>query len=58
MQVSAISTPRCPDWRWRILGYDGEVIEESSELFPTIAAAIAQGTERLARLNAPEPRRW
>ena len=44
MQVTAISTPRYPEWRWRITNYGGETIEESQRGFPTIAAAVAAGT--------------
>jgi hypothetical protein len=29
MHVTAISTPRDPEWRWRIKGYAGETVEES-----------------------------
>jgi hypothetical protein len=47
MQVTAISTPRYPEWRWRIKGYAGETLEQSSVGFPTTTAAIAAGTERL-----------
>lgn len=55
MQVSAISNPRFPGWRWRITGYDGQVLEESHDRFPTIIAAVAAGTERLASMNAIRP---
>jgi hypothetical protein len=51
MQVTAFATPAAPDWRWRIVNYAGEIIEESRETFPTIAAAVARGTERLVKLN-------
>jgi hypothetical protein len=61
MQVSAFSTPQCPDWRWRITNYACEVIEESHGVFPSIAVAIAEGTKRLKALNitdrsVPPPR--
>jgi hypothetical protein len=29
----------------------GSIIEESRELFPTIAAAVANGTKRLVQMN-------
>ena len=29
MQVTAFLTPQEPDWRWRIVNYAGETIEES-----------------------------
>ena len=51
MYVTAFSTPAEPDWRWRIVNYAGEVIEESHERFPTISAAVARGTERLVKLD-------
>ena len=51
MQVTAFSTPAKPDWRWRIVNYAGEVVEESREGFPTISAAVSKGTERLSQLN-------
>ena len=51
MQVVAFSTPMNPHWRWRIVNYAGEVIEESSETFPTIASAVAEGTKRLEQMN-------
>ena len=51
MQVLAFSSPQYPDWRWRIINYAGETIEESNNAFPTIAAAIARGTKRLVQMN-------
>ena len=51
MQVVAFSTSMNPDWRWRIVNYAGEVVEESREIFPTIASAVAQGTKRLVQLD-------
>ena len=51
MQVTAFSTPASPEWRWRICGYAGEMVEESYTSFPTIAAAVAQGTVRLTQMN-------
>jgi hypothetical protein len=54
MQVTAISTPRHPEWRWRITGYSGETVEESNIGFPTIAAALAAGTERLTSMSVSE----
>jgi hypothetical protein len=47
MHVTAISRPRYPEWRWRIKGSAGETVEESHVGFPTTAAAMAAGTERL-----------
>ena len=51
MQVTAFSTTARPDWRWRIVNYAGEVLEESHDSFPTIAAAVAKGTERIVEMN-------
>jgi len=51
VQVTAFSTPARPEWRWRIVNYAGEIIEESFSEFPSIAAAVAKGTTRLIRLN-------
>ena len=56
MQVTAFSTPQKPDWRWRIVNYAGETIQESRETFPTIAAAVARGTQYMSRLR--EDRAW
>ena len=51
MQVTAISSPNRPEWRWRIVNYAGDVIEESADVFGSIAAAVAQGSARLVKLN-------
>jgi hypothetical protein len=51
MQVTAISTPRFPKWRWRISDYSGVTVEESEVSFPSIAAAVAAGTERLVSMR-------
>lgn len=51
MQVTAFSTPREPDWRWRIVNYAGETIEESRGTFKTISVAVAEGTKRLVQLD-------
>ena len=47
MNVLAFSSPQAADWRWRIVDPQGETLEESSTKFPTIAEALAAGTERL-----------
>ena len=44
-------TPMDSNWRWRIVNYAGEVVEESMETFLTIAVAVAEGTKRLTELN-------
>ncbi len=54
MQVTAFSTPRQPDWRWRIVNYAGETIEESRRTFPTIALAVEDGKRRLKGMGADE----
>jgi hypothetical protein len=51
MQVLAFSTPVDPRWRWRIVNYAGELIEESRETFLTIASAIEHGSKRLRAMN-------
>jgi len=52
MQVLAFSTPSRPDWRWRIVNYDGVMVEESYETFPSIATALSDGALRLNKLDA------
>jgi len=51
MQVLAFSTPLDPLWRWRIVNYAGELVEESRETFPTIAVAIEHGSKRLRLMD-------
>jgi hypothetical protein len=51
MQVTAFSTSIRPEWRWRICDYAGAMVEESYNNFPTIAAAVAQGSARLDELD-------
>jgi hypothetical protein len=51
VQVVAFSTPLNPAWRWRIVSYSGEQIEESREEFVTIGAALAKGWRRLRELD-------
>lgn len=51
VQVAAFSTPAVPGWRWRIVNYAGEMVEESNESFPTITVAVAHGTKRLVQMN-------
>lgn len=47
MHVVAISTPSQPDWRWRIVNYAGEMVEESYQTYPSISSAVADGMIRL-----------
>jgi hypothetical protein len=64
MQVIAVARPGSTVWRWRIVSYAGDLVEESADSFPTIAVAIAQGARRMASLNrvddtiARNPSRW
>ena len=51
MQVIAFSTPSYPDWRWRIVNYAGEMVEESMRAFPSIESAVAEGSQRLRELG-------
>jgi len=51
MQVVAFSTPRDPEWRWRIVDYDGHTVQESYQTFPSIAAAVTDGATRLDKMN-------
>ena len=54
MNVVAFSTPRRPGWRWRIVNYEGEVVEESETTFPSIGSAVAEGALHLERRNAAD----
>jgi hypothetical protein len=51
MQVGAFTSPGEPDWRWRIVNYAGETVEESRGAFATIALAMADGRKRLSQLD-------
>jgi hypothetical protein len=51
MQVLAVSTPARPDWRWRIVNYSGDVVEESRDTFSSIATAVKDGTRRMNELS-------
>lgn len=51
MQVIAFATPASPAWRWRIVNYTGEMVEESYDVFPTIAGAVAAGAQRLREME-------
>jgi hypothetical protein len=48
VNVIAFSTPRRPGWRWRIVNYAGETVEESEASFATISGAVVEGAKRLA----------
>jgi hypothetical protein len=47
VNVVAFSTPSRPDWRWRIVDYNSQTLEESSSSYPSIAEAVAAGTARM-----------
>jgi hypothetical protein len=51
VQVIAVTTPSRPDWRWRIVNYAGEVVQESYHAFPTIGEAVAAGARRLLEID-------
>jgi len=51
MQVGAFSVPGRAGWRWRIINYAGETIEESRESFATIALAVESGTKRARTMD-------
>jgi len=56
VNVLAFSTARRSDWRWRIVNLRGETVDESSARFPTIAEAIAAGSEQLQlRIDGDRP---
>ncbi len=54
MNVVAVSTPLHPHWRWRIVNYSGETVEESEASFPTIRSAVAEGVKCLEHMNATD----
>ena len=54
MDVVAISTPQDVGWRWRIVNYAGEIVEESHNLFSTIKSAVAEGAQRLHEMNVTD----
>jgi hypothetical protein len=54
MQVVAFSSPLHPEWRWRIVNYDGHMVEESYQSFRSIAAAVADGALRLTVLSGDD----
>jgi hypothetical protein len=61
MHVAAFNTPKDSAWRWRIINYAGETIAESRDRFPSIRAALAQGTQKLAAMkivDGSQPVNW
>lgn len=51
MHVYAVCTTPNKGWRWRIMNYAGEVLEESRDTFATIATAVAHGSARLSKMK-------
>jgi len=51
VQVIAFATPASPEWRWRIVNYAGEMVEESYRMFPSISEAVAAGTKRMREIG-------
>jgi hypothetical protein len=51
VQVAAVSIPGSPGWRWRVVNYAGEMVEESRESFPTISIAVTHGKKRRAEMD-------
>jgi hypothetical protein len=61
MNVAAFNTPTSQAWRWRIVNYAGETVEESHNGFPSMRAALAEGAQRLAAMNVvdrSQPVNW
>jgi hypothetical protein len=54
VNVVAFCTPSRPNWRWRIVNYAGEMVEESQATFPTISSAVAEGAKRAEHMNATD----
>jgi hypothetical protein len=54
VHVLAFSTPARPEWRWRIVNYEGEMVEESNETFRSIAIAVTEGMRRMDELNVKD----
>ena len=59
VQVMAVSSPDRPEWRWRIVDYNGQLVEESDLTFRTIAGALEEGGRRLAHMSeGARPGSW
>jgi hypothetical protein len=61
MHVAAFNTPKDPTWRWRIVNAAGATIAESSDRFPSIGTALAQGGRTLAAMHLvdrSQPMHW
>jgi hypothetical protein len=57
MNVLAFTGAAAHAWRWRIVDYNRQVVEESSATFSTIAEAMAAGAERLEEHTERDRRR-
>jgi hypothetical protein len=57
VNVLAFAKSATHAWRWRIVDYNSQVLEESSATFPTIGEAMAAGTERLEEHTERDRRR-
>ena len=55
MRVRAFLTHSIPEWRWRIVDYHGQTIEESPQAFSTMTAAMDAGNDRLRVLRITPP---
>ena len=55
MKVRVFSTHSNPQWRWRIVDYDGKTVEESVQAFSTIAVAMTEGNDRIRALRVRPP---
>jgi hypothetical protein len=51
MHVIAFSSPSRPAWRWRLISYAGDIVEESRDVFRSIAEAIGAGAVRSEELR-------
>ena len=51
MHVIAFSTPSRPSWRWRLISYAGDIVEESRDAFGSISDAIGAGALRSEELR-------
>jgi hypothetical protein len=57
MDIVAVSTRSVPGWRWRMLDYSGQTVEESNRAFDSIDIAIAEGVARMRARTEKAPGR-
>jgi hypothetical protein len=50
----AFCTPAKPQWRWRIVSFSGDIVEESYATFASIATAVTDGHRRVDELHVKE----